>query len=146
MIDTAKHQITSENIGKIREWIRTRGGIAIWGSVNFNDLGKTWTTPVNGPDGQPVGKPHWGATDQPIRIITSEDDVEVCIDKEVKRFHVAIRRGAQGFMMKLTDASSDKVKRAVSKAGVGAYHVFDYETQEAVIMAPDKVIPLSNFP
>jgi hypothetical protein len=38
--------------------------------------------------------------------------------------------------MRLTAGGSRKVRAAIAKAGLGAYHVFDYELQEAVIMAP----------
>lgn len=69
----------------------------------------------------------------------------VAIDREVKRFHVAIRMGSQGFSMKCTDGASRRIRSAVAKAGEGAYHVFDYTTQEAVIMAPEKVIPLPEW-
>lgn len=145
MIDTVKHQCTAENAAKMKEWLATRGGLAIWGCLDLARAGQTWTTPVNGPDGQPVSKPHWSASTEPIRIITDAADVEVCVDKEVKRFRVAIRRGAQGFSFKCTDHSSQRIRKEVEKAGKGAYHVFDYDTQEAVIMAPDKVIPLSEW-
>ena len=59
-------------------------------------------------------------------------------DIEVKRFRVGVRWGSQGFTLKVTDGGSRRIRREVSKAGDGAYHVFDYMTQEAVIMKPAK--------
>jgi hypothetical protein len=38
--------------------------------------------------------------------------------------------------MVLTEGSAKKMFRAVQKAGDGAYHIFDYSTQQAVIMKP----------
>jgi hypothetical protein len=46
----------------------------------------------------------------------------------------------------LSDGSNRKVLRAVEAAGDGAYHLFDYVTQEAVIMRPSRVVPLPEWP
>lgn len=56
---------------------------------------------------------------------------------EVKRFHVAVRWGAQGFSLKLTDGATRNVRRALAKAGEGSTYTFDYDTQECVIYMPD---------
>jgi hypothetical protein len=69
--------------------------------------------------------------------------------KEVKRFHIAIRRGAQGFSFKLTDTSSERVRKACAKAArdynTDSWYVFDYDTQEAVILVPEKEVPLTDW-
>jgi hypothetical protein len=49
---------------------------------------------------------------------------------------VAVRQSGFG-SLKLTDAATRHVRAAVAKAGDGAYYIFDYGTQEAVIMQPD---------
>lgn len=144
-IDATKLQVNAEHAAKFKDWLANRGGLLIWQSVDLSDPGATMTSPYRGPDGEVVTKPHWKMGDMPIRHITSIDDIEVCVDKEVKRFRVGVRRGSQGFTYKVTDGGSRKIRAAVEKAGVGAYHVFDYMTQEAVIMAPDKVIPLAEW-
>ena len=130
---------------KIAEWLRERGGLLIWRSVDLSDPGRTMTTPYKGPNGEVVGKPHWSVANEPERHITDAKEVRVAWDREVKRFHVAVRRGAQGLMLKLTDGSSRKVRKEVEKAGEGAYYEFDYGTQEAVIMAPTEVIELGEW-
>jgi hypothetical protein len=130
------HTICSENAPRIWDWIKNRGGIAIWRSVNLCDPGRTWTTPVLDDKGDLVHKPTWQADNEPIEIICDPEKVLVSRDQEVKRFKVAVRRGSQGFMLKCTDASSAHIRKSVSQAGNGAYHVFDYFTQEAIIMAP----------
>lgn len=140
-----KYQCTAQAAPLIKSWLETRGGIAIWRSIDLSDPGRSITTPVKTAEGDPASKPHWSMANKPERIITSVDDVEVCMDKEVKRFRVAIRRGAQGLSFKCTDASSRRIRKAVEKAGKGAHHVFDYWTQEAVIMAPEKIIPLAEY-
>jgi hypothetical protein len=63
----------------------------------------------------------------------------------VKRFRVAVRRGAQGLNLKLTIHSGERLRREVEKAGEGAWYQFDYERQEAVILVPDKTVPLSEW-
>lgn len=117
-----KHVIREENAVVILDWLRNRGGIAVWASVDLCDLGKSWTAPVNDEHGQPKGKPSWQADSKPCRIITDPADVIVSQDKEVKRFHVAVRMGASGTRMKLTDGSTRKLRAAVAKAGAGAYY------------------------
>ena len=130
------HDITAEKAPLMLGWLKDRGGLAIWQSTNLN-YPMSWTCPVNDEHGQPKPKPYKVAADQPERIITSTDEVLVHTDHEVARFHVAVRMGRQGLQVKLTDASTAKVKKALEKAGDYAFHRFDYETQEAVIMAPD---------
>ena len=135
-----------ENVGKYREWLATRGGLAVWESINFSNPGCSWTTPVRNADGTPVTKPSWEADNKPAHIITSEDDVDVVVDAEIKRFRVGVRRGTSNpFLIKVTDGGSRRIRREVAKAGDGAYHVFDYETQEAFILAPEKRVPLREW-
>ena len=140
-----KHTVTADNAKLIWDWLQTRGGIAIWRSINLSNPGDSWTTPVNGGDAKPKSKPTWEAANEPERIITDPADVVVSVDKEVKRFHIAIRMGRQGMSLKLTDGSTRKVEKAVEKAGDGAYYRFDYETQEAVIFAPESTTPLTDY-
>src|ERR1035438_4989426 len=114
-----KHRVIAQNAPKFLEWIRERGGVAIWGCLDLGDAGKTWSSPVRQQDGQPYPKPHYSATSEPIRIITDPAEILVDVPKEVRRFHIAIRMGAQGFKVKLTDGSSRKVRKAVEQAGDG---------------------------
>lgn len=139
------HVVTAENAPKIWSWLRERGGLAIWQSVNLSDPGKSWTTPALQLDGSPTPKPTWEAENTPSRIITDPAEVLVSKDREVKRFHVAVRLGRQGLNFKCTDASTRKIRDAVAKAGNGAYNEFDYYTQEAVIMAPESQVPIAQY-
>jgi hypothetical protein len=140
-----KHTIKAENVALIRRWLAERNGLAIWECVDLSNPGVTWTASVNGPDGRPAPKPHYAAG-RVIRIITDPADVVVSYDVEVKRFRVGVRRGDQGTKVKVTDGGSRRIRNAVAKAGAGAYHVFDYMTQEAVIMAPERLVPLTEVP
>ena len=139
-----QHDCTIENAPKFLDWLRTRGGLALWRSLNLSNP-VTWTCPLNDADGKVKAKPYYHSDSQPYRVITDSDEVLVVKDKEVQRFHVAVRGSKNGLQFKLTDASSQKVKQAVKKHGEHAYHVFDYETQEAVIMAPDGTLTLTQW-
>ena len=140
-----KYVVSPDNAQRIAEWLRTRGGIAIWHSIDLSDLGRTMTTPVQNQDGTPAGKPHWKMDSTPARIITDPAEVWVSKDVEVKRFHVGVRMGGQGLSWKVTDGGSRRIHKEVMKAGEGAYHQFDYDTQEAVIMKPESQIPLTEY-
>jgi hypothetical protein len=130
---------------RIAEWLRDRNGIAIWESIDFSRPGNTLTTPVNTSTGEPATKPAYWVGSAPVCIITSFLDVVISVDKEVKRFHIGVRMGAQGLMLKCTDGASRRIRSAVAKAGEGAYHHFDYMAQEAVIYKPESQVPLLEF-
>jgi hypothetical protein len=136
--------VAEDNAAKIAEWLRTRGGIAIWKALDFS--GQSMTTPVHNADGLPATKPHWSMANTPDRIITDMAEVTVATDVEVKRFHVATRVGANGLRVKVSDGGSRKIRSEVAKAGEGAYHTFDYGSeQNAVIMKPSKLTPLVEW-
>lgn len=140
-----KHTCHPEDAPRIHEWLKTRGGIVRWPSVDLSDLDKSWTTPYKDEHGEVrTEAPHWKAP-RPSHHITDAAEVCVAIDKEVKRFHVGIRRASSGMSMKVTDGGTRRIRAAVAKAGVGAYYTFDYDTQSALIMAPCEVIPLPEW-
>ena len=143
MENIAKITTSGENADKQLNWINTRGGIAVWRSIDLSNPGAETFTPAI-TEGKPTGKPHWRFANEPA-IVTNPDEVEITKDEEVRRFHIAVRRGSQGFSIKLTDASTRKVRAAVEKAGEGAYYEFDYETQECVIMKPVSTMLLSQY-
>jgi hypothetical protein len=54
-----RHTVSSENAEKFKTWIRDRGGVAIWESVNLSNPGRSWSSPALGTDGTPYPKPSW---------------------------------------------------------------------------------------
>ena len=135
-----------ENAEKFKDWLANRGGIAFWRSVSLSDPGRTMSTPATHQDGKPATKPHWMMGEKPDRIITDINDVEVVLEKVVKRFHVAVRMGSQGMSFKVTDGGTRRIRAEVAKAGEGAWYQFDYDAYEnCVILKPDRVIPLKDF-
>ena len=138
------HKCEDINAEKFMQWIKTRGGLACWRSLDIGNP-KTWTAPLKAADGSIKDKPFGFAESQPYRIITSSDDVLVYTSKQVRRVRVALQRG-YGFNVELTPASTRKVRAAVEKAGEDAYYEFDHDTQEAVIMAPTgKAVTLTDW-
>jgi len=147
----SKHIVNSGDALKIFGWIETRGGIALWGSVDLSCPSQTWTCPFLDEIGQPKQKQSWQMADTPYRIITDHAEVEVHVPKEVRRFRVGVQRGS-GFSTTLTDGGTRKVQSAVEKANLQycneephAFYEFDYDTQEAVIFVPDQILTLEEY-
>ena len=117
------------------KWIRDRGGVLVWPNINMsNPGGGDMFTPAKTLAGEPCPKPHWSrgepelATD--IRVFRFVKEM-----KEVKRFRVAIRMGSQGMSLKVTDASTRKIRKYCDQYKDSSYR-FDYDTQECVIEVP----------
>lgn len=138
------HLCDPENAAKFKAWIATRGGVAIWRSINLSNPGGSWSTPALQPGGQPTTKPTWQAETTPSRIITDPAEILVTVPREVKRFHVAIRMG-DSMNLTLTDGASRRVRREVAKAGDKAWYDLDRYTQEAVILVPDREVTLDQW-
>jgi len=138
------HTIEESNARQIAGWMQNRQGIVRWDSIDFT--GRSWTGPYLGPDGQPVTKPHYAAASEPTLHITDPALVGVVTYREVKRFRIHVQESRAMFMgLELTDASSRKVRRECERAGEGATYVFDYEAQEAIILAPAETVSLLDW-
>jgi hypothetical protein len=139
-----KPHITSPETAKqVADWLRTRGGIAIWQSADIGFADRTLTTPANTTDGQPYPKPAWWVDAAPC-VITDFADVLVSKDRPVKRFPVGLCKGS-GLQMICTAGATRRIKAELAKAGEDAFHVFDYDTGEAVIMLPVTQVPLLEY-
>lgn len=139
------HPVHPDAANLIWSWFQSRQGISIWASVNLSNPGRTWTTPRFTAQGDPAPKPSWEADSLPLVSTDDPNDCVVDVPKEVKRFHVAVRRGSQGLSLKLTDGSTRKVERALEKAGENSWYAFDYMTQECVIYVPASTMPLPQW-
>jgi hypothetical protein len=130
------------NAEKFSLWLKERGSIALWHAIDFS--GDSCFTPAL-TDGKPTRKPHWKYPNEPQEIITDPDTITLQTSKEVKRFHIAVRLGANGIRVKVTDASSAHINRTLEKLGDRAFYEFDYSTQEAVFYLPDSTITLTEW-
>jgi hypothetical protein len=146
--ETKVYEVYPAEVAMIREWLENRGGLAVWNCHDLSDPCKMWTTPAKTKDGQPTPKPHWAAGEV-IATITDPASVIVTVPREVKRFHVAVRLGGNDLKVELTDGSSSRVRAATEKAerdtGKEAWHVFDYERQDAIIYVQGDMVPLKDW-
>lgn len=132
-----------ENAHQLWDWIQNRGGVAAWASLDLGNPGQQMLTPATTDDGSAMSRPHWSVANDP-EVVTDPEQVGVIFSEECKRFRVGLQRGS-GFRTNVTDAATRKIWAAVEKAGEGAFHVFDYDTQEAVIMRRVRTIPLTEW-
>lgn len=139
-----KHYCSEANAPRFADWIENRGGVALWGNLMIGD-DTQWSTPALQEDGSPMGKPIYKATNEPIAIFTDPAEIGVQVFEEFKRFRVGLRMGAQGTMVKLTEASTRRLNKALEAAGIGATYVFDYDNQEAVVLRPKSTQSLKEW-
>ena len=124
-------------------WIESRGGVAVWRSLDLSDPTWSVSTPALTEDGAPMPRPDWKAGNTPAETITDPSAIEVVAWREVKRFRVAVRRGGLKFV--LTDGATRKLRHALAKAGKDATYTFDYATQEAVVSVPEAKVTLTEW-
>ena len=134
------HVTDESNAAMFAAWIATRGGVAVWPSVNLSNPGASWSTPAL-TNGLKTNKPTWEAAENPERIITSMDEVDVVTFVEVKRFHIALRMS--DFAVKVSDGGSRRIRKETMRAGDGA--IYRFEGQEAVILKPSTTITLREW-
>lgn len=118
-----------QNAERFAMWIRERGGICLWKSLNLSNPGASWCTPFTTEDGQEAGKPNWQTENTPAVVVTSMDEVGVEIPVEVRRIKISLIQ--RGLKVVLTDGSTRKVREALDKVGERAFYTF--EDEEAVI-------------
>lgn len=87
------HYIEPQNADKIRDWLKTRNGVAVWTVKDLSSpkLGNETFTPATNPQGEPSFPPHWSFGNKPDKIITDSTEFMVRTYKEVSR--VKVRRG-----------------------------------------------------
>jgi len=123
---------------RFEEWVKTRGGIAVWTNHDLSDpgAGNVYTPALT--DGKLTLAPCWRCGRNPAEVVTDLSRFRFAKgEREVDRFKVAVRMGAQGMKVKLTDASSAKLRKRLEKHGPDAGYRFDYENQQAVVTVPE---------
>ena len=125
---------------KFESWIKDREGVSVWENAILSDAVAGYHfSPKKDANGNLCMTPHWSYRLK--EVITDINRFQFVREmKEVKRFHVAVRFGSQGLSLKLTDASSRRVRRECDKIkeryDTSPVYNFDYNTQECVIEIP----------
>lgn len=136
------HECHVGDAPKFWDWIKSRGGVAVWHSVNLGNPGASWSTPVKTLSGDDFSKPTWQADSSPL-IVTDPEAIKVFYAREVARVKLAIRTRGGSLVQKPTPASNRRVLKALKDAGDDAYHVYDGD--EAVIMKPCGEMSLADW-
>lgn len=140
-----------EHAPKLKQWLETRGGIAVWVCQDLGSprIGQETFTPAMHPDGSPATSPHWSNGNSPDRIVT--DPVLVFVRSWTEVGRVKIRRGPP-YLGGVHRRDRDRLDNALAKAGDGAAWIPDYSTRQygspwftAIIQIPSAPIPLSQF-
>ena len=100
----------ADNAPRFKDWLTSRGGIAVWQSLDLRHAGATCSTPALTPEGEPTGKPGWQWANKPARIVTKAHDVGVYREALFKAVRVSLGRSG-----KLTDASQRKIDRLLAQ-------------------------------
>lgn len=141
--------IEPENESKVANWLKNRGGIAVWKNCDLGSpsIGCESYTPATHEDGKMATSPHWQYGNTPDRVITDPADVLVQVRKEVSR--VKIRRGPP-YLGGVNRADRPRLDAALEKAGEGAAWQEDWSNMkygsawfEAVITVVESSRPLN---
>jgi len=130
-------RVSTGEAPKIALWLEKRGGVAVWPRLNLSNCGSAFV-PVKQENGEPTQKPSWQYANAPERIITDPNEVRVFVPVVVARFHVAVRRSSNGMMLKLTDGSSERLRRALEKHGPTSNYYFDYDEVKNCVITVQK--------
>jgi hypothetical protein len=142
-------ECSAEDAPKFALWIKERGGIAVWKSVNLSNPGGSWSTPVRDVNGSVNGPPTWQCGFKPDAIVS--DPAEVGVYREVlfKAFPVAVRRSGNGLMLKLTDAAQRKLEATLERCkeqhGSAHYRSGVLQGPSIGVFYTGSLVPLSEF-
>jgi hypothetical protein len=148
--------VTPENAETVLGWFKDRGGVAYWTSIDLSDPGYSMFTAALTPEGEPTPKPSWKVANVPADICTDPEQFWVVIYSPVDHFKVAVRWGSNGLKLKLTDGSTNRLNKRLLKArqkvektnpewAQWVTYRFDYEFQQAVILVPIGLSPLTSY-
>lgn len=140
---------TADNEAKLAEWLRERGGIAVWSNKDLGSpsLGGQQFTPATHKDGSPATSPHWSCGHAADFVVTDPAAVTIQEWREVSR--VKIRNGPP-YLGCVHRLDRDRLDKALAAAGDGATYRRDYSAMkygspwfDAVIEVPASVRPLN---
>lgn len=118
---TALIEQSIDNAPRLAEWIRKRGGIAVWKSHDLSDPCASSLTPALDLLGNPTPTPHWKYGQAPERVVTDPAEVELYKDELVQELPVALKHDGYGYLV-LTKGSERKLDKALAAAGKGSFY------------------------
>lgn len=107
-----KHECIPKNAQRFWQWIKTRGGVAVWKSINLSNPGGGWSTPANDKDGKPYTKPNWQCGSTPT-IYTDAREIGVGEPVLFVAFPVKLKRS--GLSLNLSDTAQRRLDEELDK-------------------------------
>lgn len=119
------YSIQPENEKQIVEWLKNRGGVAVWANCDLGSpsIGNLSFTPATRRDGAKATSPSWQCGSEPAEVVTDQSKFEVVTYSEFRRVKVRTGPPMYGGLHRL---DKDKVYRAMDEAGEGAVWIPDY--------------------
>ena len=105
---TYRIEISRTDAPRLLDWLATRGGVAIWSSLDLSRAGERVFTPADLP------RPSWHYPETPTEIVTDRADIGVYDEVLFSAFPVSLRRSNNGLTLKLTDGAKRKVDKAMA--------------------------------
>lgn len=115
------HPTTPANAHRLADWLVHRGGLVLWENHDLSNPGGSVTCPYRDAQGNVKGSPGWRYP-EPGRHIIDPAEVVVETPREVARLKVRLKQS--GMQLKLTDASSRKLRNLMAQHGEGCWYVF----------------------
>lgn len=128
-----EHECDEENAARFLDWIRNRGGVAFWKSVNLSNPGASWSAPALQADGQPATKPTWQAENAPSAIYRDASKIGVYTGKVVETLPAVLRlKGMTAVLSKQTAKRLAAALRRVEKSHGSSFYRMGGLTDPAV--------------
>lgn len=139
-----EHEVAKENAKKFWDWIKDRGGVAVWRSVDLSDPGQSWSTPRMTATGEAASPPTWRASAAPDKVITNPANIGVYDRELVRTIRVGIERGSE-LSWVLTAAASDRLRLALRLIGDGAFYEFSLDDNGRRVAVLYRSVPLGSL-
>ena len=110
------HDCSESNALKFAEWIRDRGGVAVWKSQDLGDLSASWSTPVRNAAGETNRAPHWKCGQSAPTIHTDMNTIGVFQSEKFEEVPVKLK--PNGMSLVLTDTSKRRLDRTMERCRI----------------------------
>ena len=108
-----EHECDEHNAAKFLDWIRNRGGVAVWQSVNLGNPGASWSGPMQQANGDPSSKPNWESDTKPASVHTDATKIGVYSAVLVETIPAKVK--VNGMQMVLTSGTTRRLTAALRR-------------------------------